>query len=213
MAADVSTSSSWKLESSHTTDSPDERFPSSPQSGRPTLPQTATGRPAAEDGPEQLGRRRLAVRPRDGHGRLCDQTRAELDLAPHGHAELARARDERRLARYPGAPDQHLHAFHQRDVRIRAEDNFDAGLAKPAHVCIQPAVDPEHADTPARQRERAASPERASPSTSAVSGTSTRAGQIRPYGMVGSLRKVREVAVVENERTRRGSAQRSRSAP
>ena len=53
----------------------------------------------AEDRAEQLGRRRLAVRPRDADRarRRREQPVAELDLAPERDAARARAGDERRL--------------------------------------------------------------------------------------------------------------------
>ena len=53
----------------------------------PTLPATATGSPASRwIVAEQLGRRRLAVRPGDGDERRSDQAPGELELAEHGEA-------------------------------------------------------------------------------------------------------------------------------
>ena len=107
----------------------------------------------AEHQPEQLARRRLAVRPGDrdelGPG---EQAVAELELAPHGHPELARARYERRLTRYSRALDHKLECLHQLLV-LGAQVNFDTRLGKPARVEVGAAIDPADADAPSSQRQ------------------------------------------------------------
>ena len=94
----------------------------------------------AEDLAEQLGRRRLAVRAGDAQDRIAEQPRAELDLAPHGNAMLARSGDDRRLRRNPGAFHEHVHGLDQRGV-VRAESHFYALGAKPPRVQLLVAVD------------------------------------------------------------------------
>ncbi len=48
---------------------------------------------------EELGRGRLPVRPGDAENRVRKKERAELDLAPDGHATRSRTLDEQRLTR------------------------------------------------------------------------------------------------------------------
>ena len=59
---------------------------------------------------EQLGRRRLAVRPGDRDDLVGQQAPAELELAEHREAAGARGGDDRRLARHPGALAHGAHA-------------------------------------------------------------------------------------------------------
>ena len=147
-------SSSWKLESSQTIHASSGIAPSSAVSGRPTLPATATGRPAARNiVAEELARRRLPVRAGDADQRVREQPRAELDLAPDGDAARARGGHEGRLARNAGALDQQVHVVDERGV-FRAEDDFDACLAKPPGVELVVSVDADDAHAPACERER-----------------------------------------------------------
>ena len=96
----VSTSSSWKEESSQTIQASgasraDER-------GQRTadvagdLDRLSGG---AKDRAQELARRRLAVRPGDAEDRVRQEARTELDLAPDGDRTLARALDQQRLTR------------------------------------------------------------------------------------------------------------------
>ena len=96
----VWTSSSWKTTSSQTIHASRGTAPTSDVSGRPTLPATSTGLSAAR---KTAPRSSLVVvlpfvpvTPRIGFG---SESRAELDLAPHGDPARARAGDEQRLTR------------------------------------------------------------------------------------------------------------------
>ena len=96
-------SSSWNDESSQTIHASGGAEPTSDVSGRPTFPATSTSLPAARKTvAEELRRGRLAVRTRDAENRVRKEPRAELDLAPDGHAARPRALDEHRLTRTPG---------------------------------------------------------------------------------------------------------------
>ena len=79
------------------------------------------GGAGAEHRAEQLGRRRLAVRPGHADDRVREQSRRQLDLTPDGDPPLARRHDERRFARNAGALDQHLDAVEQGEILVVAE--------------------------------------------------------------------------------------------
>ena len=147
-------SSSWKLDSSHTIQASSATAPSRPVSGRPTFPATATGRPAARKiSPRSSHVVVLPFVPVTPSSGLRQEARAELDLAPDGHAASPRGGHEGYLARDTGALDQQVHVVDERGV-LRAQDDFDAVLAKPPGVQLGVPV---HADDPhpaARERER-----------------------------------------------------------
>ena len=103
--------------------------------------------------PEQLARRRLAVRPGDAEDRVRKQPRAELDLAPDGYPPRSRGHDERRFAWYPWALDHSLDGVEQ-SLLLGPEMEFDAGLRKPAHIQVLRGVDADHLDPATAQRER-----------------------------------------------------------
>ena len=107
----------------------------------------------AEDLAQELAGRRLAVRPGDPEERVRQEARAELDLAPDGHAPRARGGHEGYLARDTGALDQQVHVVDERGV-LRAQDDFDAVLAKPPGVQLVVPVDADDPDAAARERER-----------------------------------------------------------
>ena len=110
--ANASVSSSWNEETSQTTvDVGLERCPTSPLSASPTLPATATGRPASRwMWPIQLDRRRLAVRAGHGDELVGEQPPGELELAEHRQPRRARRGDHGRLRRDAGALDDGSHA-------------------------------------------------------------------------------------------------------
>ncbi len=143
-----SMSSSWKLESSQTTqdsscDLADEL--------RQRPPDVAGDR-RAEHRAEQLARRRLPVRPGDAENRVREQSRAELDLAPDGHPALARGGDEGCLRRHPGALDQDVHSLQQRCL-LGSEVDFDAGRFEPPDVDVLGTVDGDDAIASSGERQ------------------------------------------------------------
>ena len=107
----------------------------------------------SKDGAEQLARRRFPVRPGHPDDGVREQARAELHLAPDGEAARACGGREGCLARDSGALHQQVHAVKERGVH-RAEDDFDARLAKPPHVEALVPVHADDPDTPARERDR-----------------------------------------------------------
>ncbi len=124
-------SSSWKLETSQTTSCPGSTTPTRPVSGLPTLP----GDRGAEHVAEQLRRRRLAVRARDGEDRASgQQPEPELDLAPDRDAALARGLHERRLTRHAGALHEDVRPVEQRRIRVVAERPIGADDLHPARL-------------------------------------------------------------------------------
>jgi hypothetical protein len=113
------------------------------------------GRCGPEDRTEKLARRRLPVRARHADDRIGEEPEAELDLAPDGQATLARGGHEGCLRRNAGAFDEQVHAVEQLGV-VRAEDDFDAVLAKPPRVqpCVAIDADDRHAAPGKRERRR-----------------------------------------------------------
>jgi hypothetical protein len=87
----------------------------------------------AEDRAEKLACGRLAVRSGDAHDRVLEEPEAELDRAPDGQPALPRGGRERGRRRYAWAFDKQVHAVEKLGV-VRAEDDFDARLAKPPRV-------------------------------------------------------------------------------
>src|SRR5439155_15372285 len=70
----------------------------------------------AEHRAEELGRRRLPVRPRDTGEPHAQEPVAELDLGPDRDSALARRRDERILARNARRLDEYVGPLEQPDV-------------------------------------------------------------------------------------------------
>src|SRR4029078_13050550 len=97
----------------------------------------------AEDLTEELARRRLAVRPGDAEDRVVEKAEPQLDLAPDGQHTLSPSGHERGRRRYTWAFHEQVHAVEKLGV-VRAEDDFDACLAKPARVDVLPACEPAH---------------------------------------------------------------------
>ena len=150
----VSTSSSWKLESSHTIQAPSPSAPSSPVSGRPTFPATATSLPAARKmSPSSslvVVLPFVPVTPRIGLARSRKPSSTSLQtVTPRSRA--AAAKGSRR--RYAWAFHKQVHAVEKLGV-VRAEDDFDTCLAKPPRVDVLPPVDPDDVHASPRQRER-----------------------------------------------------------
>ena len=147
-------SSSWKLESSQTIHVSSEIEPSRPVSGRPDVAghghRTAGG---PEHFAQELARRRLAVRSGDPEQRIREDPGAELDLAPDGDSARARGGNEGGLARNAGALDQQVHVVDEHGV-LRAQDDFDAALAKPPGVELAVSVDADDAHSTPDQCER-----------------------------------------------------------
>ena len=148
-------SSSWKLESSHAIQAPGSTTPASDESGRPTLPATSHGQPAGgEHRAEQVGRRRLAVRPGDAGDRVGEHPGRQLDLAPDGHAGIAGSLDLLRLRGNPRALDNSAQSVHRHNVT--PENRFDAQRPKPPHLDVGPAVGREHLRAGPHPRDRLA---------------------------------------------------------
>src|SRR3954453_13853588 len=163
-------SSSWKLESSQTIDAPGSMLSATSVRATPTLPATSTRRPAARriaprsavvarpDRPEELGRRRLAVRPRDADERVAgEKPVAELDLAPDGDAPCARGGHEGRLARHTRALYHELDTLQQRLLLV-PESHFDACRGKPPGVGGRGAVGRDDLHPAPRESERRGPP-------------------------------------------------------
>ena len=156
VGAGSATSSSWKLESSQTTRSSGPSRPSSAQRGRPTLPATATGRPAARTiAPDQLGRRRLAVRPGDADGRLArpDARRARSRSRPGSRGRVRRRRGGPRSVRpgiSRGAPRPSESA---RSASAPSRTSTPAARSLPASTSAPP-VDSDDPDASTGERER-----------------------------------------------------------
>ena len=111
------TSSSWKLDSSQTTQAPARLSDELAQSACRRCPAVRR----AEHRAEQLGRRRLPVRAGDADERVRQQRepRARSRSRPGSHARARR--HERRLARHAGALDEHVDAVEQAEVGVVAE--------------------------------------------------------------------------------------------
>ena len=140
----------------------------------------------AEDRAEELARGRLAVRAGDAEDGVLKQPRTELDLTPDGRAVAPCSRHERRIARAlrgfsPSGPCR-------RGARGRPRpDDFYAGLAKPPR-CIRFTRSTATTTTPRRARaSEAASPERASPRTSARRGIMVSVRIAALYDVHGNL--------------------------
>ena len=147
-------SSSWKLESSQTTQASSPRTPSRPESGRPDVAGDRNALPrGAEDRAEQLARGGLPVRPGHAQDRVREEAETKLDLAPDRQPTLARGGREGGRRRNSWAFHEQVHAVEKLGV-VRAEDDFDTRLAKPPRVDVLALVDADDGDTPPCQRER-----------------------------------------------------------
>ena len=137
----LSMSSSWKLESSQTTRRrPADGRRRDRRAGARRCRRPPPGARSAEDGAEQLARRRLPVRAGDPEHRLREEPRAELDLAPDGDAAARAPRARAATPRVPRALDDELDGVEQR-LLLLSEANFDAVGAKPARVQLWGPVD------------------------------------------------------------------------
>ncbi len=106
-----------------------------------------------EHRPEPLARRGLAVRAGHGDEWVVEEAGAELQLAPDLEAPRLGRRHERRRPGYSGALHQQVHSV-QHGLLLAPEAEFDAGGRKPLGVRARRAVDADHLDPPARERER-----------------------------------------------------------
>ena len=148
-------SSSWKLESSQTIQASAASAPSSPVSGRPTFPATATGRlGGAEDRAEELARRRLPVRAGDADERVG-----------RGAASRARSRSRSCRPRARAAATRGASLGTPGLLTSRSTSSRSAGssaprttstpcCAKPPGVELLVPVDADDADAPPCERER-----------------------------------------------------------
>jgi hypothetical protein len=75
----------------------------------------------AEDLPQELARRRLAVRPGHRDERVLEDARAELELTPDRNPSEARLDNEHRRCRHAGALDEQLRPVEERDVVVVPE--------------------------------------------------------------------------------------------
>ena len=113
-----------ELDTSATTIAPGGAWPGTRAMGWPTLPATATWRPAPrQDGAGQLGGRRLAVRAGDADRRRVEEAIGELELAPRrAPARASAARTTRALVGHPRALHQQVDALGQPRPRAEVED-------------------------------------------------------------------------------------------
>ena len=154
--AKASVSSSWKEDASHTTVAAGPTSPASEASAVPTLPATATGRPASRwTWPISSTVVVLPLEPVTARNSLGTSRQAELELAEHGDARrLARGADHRRLLRHPGALDQRAGRGHQLDPLGRRDDlDAERGQLRPHRLAGLAGVAADH-----RQPERAQRP-------------------------------------------------------
>src|SRR5438132_3137354 len=184
-------SSSWKLDSSHTTQASEASVPSNPVSGRPTFPATATGSPAARNTAPSSSLvvvlPFVPVTPSSGFRNRRKPSSTSLQIGTR------RARAAAGSGESPGTPglltsrstsSSNCSSSVPRWTSTPASSSLPASRSGPRAT---PTV-----GTPRRaSASAAASPDRASPTTSARRGSFTLALRSAP--------EVREVAVEERE--------------
>ena len=147
--ANVSTSSSWKLETSQTIGPPGSTSPTSALNGRPTLPATGAARMCPSSSLVVV----FPFVPVTARSGLSGRSRNASSISLQtGMPVRARSLHERCLPGTPGLFDEHVDALEERELLVVAERPVGAG----------------HLDAAASSAARAASPERARPSTSAA---------------------------------------------
>ena len=124
--ANSSESSAWKLDTSQTTVTSAPSSPTSDDSGVPTLPATATGRPAARQiAPSSSAVVVLPFVPVTATKRTGSSRQASSSSPSTGSPTLARRADHGRLVRDARALDDAAHALEQLDP-VALEDGLDA---------------------------------------------------------------------------------------
>ena len=112
--AKASESSAWKLDTSQTTVVASSTSPTSAESGVPTFPASATGRPASRQiAPSSSVVVVLPLVPVTATKRFGKQPPGQLELAEHRQPALARGHDHRRLVRHARALHHHRRALEQ----------------------------------------------------------------------------------------------------
>ena len=139
--------------------------PTSDATAMPTLPATATGSPASRwTWPIQLGRRRLAVRPRHRDEVVRQHPPGQLQLSHQRDPARARRLHDRRRVRNAWALDERPDAVEQM-IALVIQVHFDARVAQASRRRARPASTPTTRSPRARSASAAATPLRASPTT------------------------------------------------
>jgi hypothetical protein len=104
---------------------------------------------------DELDRRGLAVRARDGHEGVLQQPPADLELAEHRQAALPGRRDDGRLGRHPRALGEPAGAAQRLEAVRLSPDRHAGRLERPARRLGRVAgVTPGDVDPPLAQGER-----------------------------------------------------------